>query len=94
MDSFSEASLILSNFWGSVQPEAICLNRHQQNSLLPRVAQGEAGYEATTKYSYLVRTDSVFNTTGIHIPDPEIALRNPVPGRRQGGGSFHGLRIR
>lgn len=68
--------------------------RHHQISRLSAERQGEEGYETTTKYPYLVRTDSVFNTTGIHIPDPEIALRNPVPGRRQGGGSFHGLRIR
>lgn len=86
--------LICPTFWGQYKPEAICLNRHQQNSLLPRLAQGVVGYETTTQYSYLVRTDSVFNTTGIHIPDPEIALRDPVPGRIQGGGGFHGLRIR
>lgn len=70
------------------------MSRQHQDSLLPRLAQGEEGYETTTQSPYLGRTDSVFNTTGIHLPDTEIALRNPVPGRRQGGGSFHGLRIR
>ena len=70
------------------------MTRHHQISRLPAERQGEEGYEVTTKSPYLVRTDSVFNAAGIHIPDPEIALRNPVPGRRQGGGGFHGLRIR
>jgi hypothetical protein len=33
-------------------------------------------------------------TADIHLPDTEIALRNPVQGHEQGGGGFHGLRIR
>ena len=41
MDSFSDASVNLSNFLGSVQHEAICLTRHQQNSLLAAARQGE-----------------------------------------------------
>ncbi|MGP8592110.1 DUF5431 family protein [Salmonella enterica subsp. enterica serovar Typhimurium] len=32
------------------------------------------------------------HTADIHIPDPEIAVRNPVPGRRQGGRCVSGLR--
>jgi hypothetical protein len=36
----------------------------------------------------------VCHTTDIHLPDTEIALRNPVQGHEQGGGGFHGLRIR
>ncbi|MGY2824480.1 DUF5431 family protein [Klebsiella pneumoniae] len=34
------------------------------------------------------------HTTGIHLPDQKIALRNPVQGHNQGGGGFYGLRIR
>lgn len=34
MDSFSEASLILSNFWGSVQSEANSMHEHHKVSLL------------------------------------------------------------
>ena len=34
MDSFSEASLILSNFWGSVQSEANSMPRPHKVSLL------------------------------------------------------------
>ncbi|MFZ5192327.1 DUF5431 family protein [Enterobacter roggenkampii] len=34
------------------------------------------------------------HTADIHLPDAEIALRNPVQGHEQGGGGFHGLRIR
>lgn len=41
MDSFWEASIILSNFLGSLQHEAICLTRHQQISLLAAVRQGD-----------------------------------------------------
>jgi hypothetical protein len=40
MDSFLDASFILSNFWVSVQNEAICLTRHKQNSLLTAARQG------------------------------------------------------
>ncbi|MDU7831901.1 DUF5431 family protein (plasmid) [Enterobacter hormaechei] len=38
--------------------------------------------------------DSVSHTADIHLPDTEIALRNPVQGHEQGGGGFYGLRIR
>ncbi|MDU4359501.1 MULTISPECIES: DUF5431 family protein [Enterobacter cloacae complex] len=34
------------------------------------------------------------HTADIHLPDTEIALRNPVQGHGQGGGGFYGLRIR
>lgn len=67
--------------------------RHHQSSLLPAVRQGEEGHETSTQYPHLVRTDSVSHATCIHIPDPEIALRNSLQGRKQGGGGFHGLRI-
>jgi|GEM_PF-2829575 len=40
MDSFLDASIILSTFWGAVQNEAICLTRHQQNSPLIAARQG------------------------------------------------------
>lgn len=50
MDSFSDASVNLSNFLESVQHEAICLPRHQQNSLLAAARQGDEGHETATKY--------------------------------------------
>jgi len=49
-----------------------------------RPAQGEEVYETAAKYRYLVRTHSVFRAVDIHLPDPEIALRNPVEGRGNG----------
>ncbi|WP_333781073.1 DUF5431 family protein [Dryocola clanedunensis] len=33
------------------------------------------------------------NAVNIHIPDPEIALRNPLQGRKQGGCGISRLRI-
>ena len=54
----------------------------------------EEGHETATKHSALVRINSVSHTADIHLPDPEIALRNPVQGHEQGGGGFSGLRIR
>lgn len=94
MDSFSDASVNLSNFLRSVQHEAICLPSHQQNSLLDAARQGDEGYETATKYPDQVCINSVPHTTDIHLPDPKIALRNPVQGYEQGGGGFCGLRIR
>ena len=41
MDSFSDASVNLSNFLGSVHHEAICMLRQHQVSLLLAVRQGE-----------------------------------------------------
>jgi len=70
------------------------LIRHQQNSLLAAARQGVEGYEIATKFPYLVRINSVSHTIDIHLPDPEVALRNPLQGHEQGGGGFHGLRIR
>jgi hypothetical protein len=49
------------------------MNRHHQDSLLDAVRQGEEGHETAAKSRYLVCADSVFNTAGIHIPDPKIA---------------------
>lgn len=68
--------------------------RQHQDSLLPAARQGEEGHEDATQRPYLVRINSVPHTADIHSPDTEIALRNSVPGRKQGGGGFHGLRIR
>ena len=70
------------------------MTRHQQISRLPAERQGEVSYETATKYPALVRVNSVSHTADIHLPDTEIALRNPVQGHEQGGGSFYGLRIR
>ncbi|MBF4859119.1 DUF5431 family protein [Cronobacter sakazakii] len=44
MDSFSDASVNLSNFLGSVHNEAICMLEQHQDSLLPAVRQGEEGH--------------------------------------------------
>ena len=49
-----------------------------QDSLLPRFAQGEEGHE----------------TVDIHLSDTKIAVRDSLQRRTQGGGGFHGLRIR
>ena len=68
--------------------------RQHQSSLLHAERQGVAGYESAPKRSDLVRINRVFNALNIHIPDTEIALRNPLQGRKQGGGGFHVLRIR
>ena len=68
--------------------------RQHQDSLLDAVRQGEEGHETATKYPALVRINSVSHTADIHLPDTEIALRNPVQGHNQGGGGFYGLRIR
>ncbi|MDM2826689.1 FlmC family protein [Citrobacter sp. Cpo089] len=54
----------------------------------------EVSYETATKYPALVRVNSVSHTADIHLPDPEIALRNSLQGHEQGGGGFYGLRIR
>lgn len=70
------------------------MTRHHQDSLLDAVRQGEEGHETTAEHPALVRIDSVSHTADIHLPDPEIALRNPIQGHEQGGGGFYGLRIR
>lgn len=68
--------------------------RQHQDSLLPAFKQGVEGHETAAKSRYLVCTDSVSHTTGIHLPDPKIALRNPAEGRRTGGRCRVSLRIR
>lgn len=68
--------------------------RQHQDSLLDAARQGEEGHETATKYPVLVCIDSVSHIVNIHLPDPEIALRNPLQGHEQGGGGFYGLRIR
>ena len=70
------------------------MTRHQQNSLLVVARQGEEGHETAAKHPALVCIDSVSHTADIHLPDPEIALRNSLQGHEQGGGGFYGLRIR
>lgn len=61
-----------------------------QDSLLPRFAQGEEGHETTTKFPCLVWS----HTVDIHLSDTKIAVRDSLQRRTQGGGGFHGLRIR
>lgn len=68
--------------------------RQHQDSLLDAARQGEEGHETATKYPDLVCINSVSHTADIHLPDPEIAMRNTVQGHEQGGGGFYGLRIR
>jgi hypothetical protein len=70
------------------------MSKQHQSSLLPAERQGEEGNEATTRYPNLVRLYPVSHTVDIHVPDPEIAMRNSIPGWGSGGGGFHGLRIR
>ena len=41
MDSFSDASVNLSNFLGSVHHEATCMPRQHQDSLLDAARQGD-----------------------------------------------------
>ena len=61
--------------------------RQHQDSLLLRFAQGEEGHETTTQLSCLVCVD-------IHLSDTKIAVRDSLQRRIQGGGGFHGLRVR
>ncbi len=68
--------------------------RQHQDSLLPRFAQGEEGHETTTQLSCLVCVDRVSHTVDIHLSDTKIAVRDSLQRWIQGGGGFHGLRIR
>ncbi len=68
--------------------------RQHQDSLLPRFAQGEEGHETTGKRPYLVRINRVLHVVDIHLSDTKIAVRDSLQRRTQGGGGFHGLRIR
>lgn len=65
-----------------------------QDSLLPRFAQGEEGHETTTQLPCLVCVDRVSHTVDIHLSDTKIAVRDSLQRRTQGGGGFHGLRVR
>lgn len=51
MDSFSDASVNLSNFWGQYTHEATCMPRQHQDSLLDAARQGEEGHETAAKHS-------------------------------------------
>jgi hypothetical protein len=57
---------------------SICMTRHHQISRLSAERQGEVSYETAAKRPDLVRINRVFNAVNIHIPDPEIAVRNPL----------------
>ncbi len=78
----------------SLTHEAIPMLEQHQDSLLPRFAQGEEGHETTTKFPCLVCVDRVSHTVDIHLSDTKIAVRDSLQRRTQGGGGFHGLRIR
>ena len=54
------------------------MTRHHQISRLSAERQGEVSYETAAKHPDLVRINRVFNAVNIHIPDPEIAVRNPL----------------
>ncbi|EEV2904193.1 modulator of post-segregation killing protein, partial [Escherichia coli] len=56
--------------------------------------QGEEGHETTTKFPCLVCVDRVSHTVDIHLSDTKIAVLDSLQRRTQGGGGFHGLRIR
>ncbi|MDL5954231.1 DUF5431 family protein [Escherichia coli] len=58
------------------------------------VSTGEEGHETTTKFPCLVCVDRVSHTVDIHLSDTKIAVRDSLQRRTQGGGGFHGLRIR
>lgn len=66
--------------------------RQHQISRLSAEWQGEEGYETAAKRPYLVRINSVPHTADIHLPDPEIALRNPLQGRNKGDRCIFSLR--
>ena len=68
--------------------------RQHQDSLLDAARQGEEGHETTTQLSCLVCVDRVSHTVDIHLSDTKIAVRDSLQRRTQGGGGFHGLRIR
>ncbi len=59
-----------------------------------RALRKEEGHETTTKFPCLVCVDRVSHTVDIHLSDTKIAVRNSLQRRGQGGGGFHGLRIR
>ena len=67
---------------------------HHKVSLLLVGTQGEEGHETTTKFPCLVCVDRVSHTVDIHLSDTKIAVRDSLQRRTQGGGGFHGLRIR
>jgi len=69
------------------------MSSQQQYGLLPCLMQGGVTHETAAKYRYLVRTDSVSHAVDIHLPDAEIALRNPPQGWTTGGRCNSGLRI-
>lgn len=93
MDSFSDASVNLSNFLGSVQPEAHCMSQQHQYGLLPCNLQGGVNHETAAKFPYLVRINRVYNAVNIHLSYPVASVRDQVKGRKQGGRGKPGLRI-
>ena len=70
------------------------MSQQQQYGRLPAERQGEVSYETATKYPALVCVNSVSHTADIHLSDTKIAVRDSLQRRIQGGGGFHGLRIR
>nr|EEQ7859192.1 modulator protein [Escherichia coli] len=75
------------------------LQQHQ-DSLLPRVTQGEEGHETAEKRPDLVFINRVLHIVNIHVSDPESFVRGPAeivrgPAERwkQGGYGKSGLRI-
>ena len=53
------------------------MSKQHQISLLPAERQGVEGYEATADL-YLVCVYPLFHPVDIHLPDAEIAVRNPL----------------
>ena len=68
-------------------------NQHQYG-LLPCKLQGGVNHETTGRRPYLVRINRVLHVVDIHLSDTKIAVRDSLQRRTQGGGGFHGLRIR
>ena len=49
---------------------------------------------ATYGGQFTLTVDRVSHTVDIHLSDTKIAVRDSLQRRTQGGGGFHGLRIR
>jgi hypothetical protein len=69
------------------------MSSQHQYGLLPCIMQGGVNHETAAKRPYLVRINSVFHTTDIHIPYPNSLMRDSAKGRKQGGRCGSGLRI-
>lgn len=70
------------------------MSRQHKDSFTSAKWQGEVDHETAATNRLTVRTDSVFNTAGIHLAYPSFALRSSAQRRRTGICCCNGLRIR